>query len=678
MSRRHLSIRRPTFRNAFGVVERLESRGYLSAAPSIASVTLIDANADKAIGAFVSGAKVDSASGKAYSVRANIGGTAQSVRFVLDGKAVRTESYAPFTIAGDAGADYFAWKPTPGNHTLRIEPFSGRGATGVAGAAKTLKFSASGASTVVPAGTSTSHPLGGNLNTQSDRVQDLAFVDLVKTTRGFYNVAGRKASNGTSAFATVDSNGWPTEDFSFTAVDNTEWNVPVETGVYKMAFQGPAGVKVGGSTGVVATQTSYYTIAGRGGFYTFDVNVSAGVKKLSLTFKSTQGKVKNVRLLQPGYALSTTKTFTDRYVNLLKVTSPAVLRFMDYTKANNDPEIVWYDRPKTTDATQAKATTADPLQPLKGIAWEYCIELANLLGKGAWINVPVMATDDYVRNLAILFRDKLRSDLPIYIEYSNEVWNSAFSQSQWNKSKAVAEVFNNAGSNLNYDKKPVDKTKPGSSNPYANVWADRRFARRTKEISDIFRKAFKDGGKPDPIASKKVRVVLAGKAADQSRFDNELAYLKKFYGDPKNYLYAIGIAPYFNLGATNTQPNATKTDVLAAMNRGVDVYVNGTVLSSAFQRASANGLKLVAYEGGPHTYGAMNIAAKRAASLDPVMQSIVVRYLNNWYSKGGDLFMYYTLGARSYNSPYGTWSITESYSVLNSPKIKAFVQVRRG
>src|SRR3712207_7602448 len=46
--------------------------------------------------------------------------------------------------------------------------------------------------------------LGGNLNVESDRVQDLPFTDLVKTTRGFYNLAGRTASGGNPAFANTD------------------------------------------------------------------------------------------------------------------------------------------------------------------------------------------------------------------------------------------------------------------------------------------------------------------------------------------------------------------------------------------------------------------------------------------------------------------------------------------
>ena len=408
---------------------------------------------------------------------------------------------------------------------------------------------------------------------------------------------------------------------------------------------------------------------------TYDVTVGANVTKLSLTFKGTGGTVKNVRLLQPGYALSSTQTFTTKYLNLLRVVGPSVLRFMDWTKANGDPEVNWADRPKTTDATQAKAVVPGDLQPLKGIAWDYCIELANALGKNVWINVPAMATDDYVKQLATLFRDKLNPSLTVYVEYSNEVWNSGFSQAGYNKAQAVNEVFANPASNLNYDKRPVDKSRAGSSNPQADTWGDRRYARRVKQISDLFKGVFVAGGKSDPI-NKRVRVVLDGQVAVLSRFDNELTYLNKFYGSPRTYLWGIGVAPYFNAGTVGSTAGATKAQILSALNGSANSYVNGTSLSTAFQKANAYGIKLLAYEGGPDTFGPQNIAAKRAASLDPQIQAILVKYLNNWYAKGGDLFNYFTVGARSYNSPYGTWAITEDLDVLNSPKIKAFQQVR--
>ena len=47
--------------------------------------------------------------------------------------------------------------------------------------------------------------LGGNLQFQSEGVRDHAMANLVKTTSGFRNLSGGKA--------TVDANGWATQDF---------------------------------------------------------------------------------------------------------------------------------------------------------------------------------------------------------------------------------------------------------------------------------------------------------------------------------------------------------------------------------------------------------------------------------------------------------------------------------
>ena len=257
----------PTARS-FRPVEQLESRAYFAAAPAVSSLTLIDAATDHPVGLFASGATLAVGGGQAYSVEAGVAGGAQSVRFEVDGKLLRTENYAPLAIAGDDGrGDYAAWSPPAGTHALRVTPFAGRDGTGLAGPSVTVTFTAVvpaaevfmvsdasvaggptvAASPAIAAAAAAVHPLGGNLNSQSDRVQDLAFVDLVKTTRGFYNVAGRKASNGFAAFAYADANGWPTEDFTFAAVDNSEWKVPVDAGTYHLSFRGPAAAAVTGS-----------------------------------------------------------------------------------------------------------------------------------------------------------------------------------------------------------------------------------------------------------------------------------------------------------------------------------------------------------------------------------------------------------------------------------------------
>lgn len=517
--------------------------------------------------------------------------------------------------------------------------------------------------------------LGGNLNMQSDRIQDHPFTDLVKTTRGFYNLAGRLASNGKMALANTDSNGWATEDFAVSLADNSEYQVPIDAGTYRMSFNGPSGVTVaarrsapaGGATVPSTAPLPTLTKVGYNattGLHTYDVNVPAGVLTLALDFRKTGGQVRNLKVLQPGYSLSAYPTFSNEYVNLLKDLGPNVIRLMDFSQTNNNTVSSWDTRTKPTDATQTKVKVAGDLVPAKGIAWEYAIQLANTLGTNVWVNIPAQASNDYVNKLATLLRTSLSSSLHVYVEYSNEVWNTQFGQTKYNTDQAKAEVAANPSSILKYD---------GSTNPV--TWADRRYARRLKQITDLFKNNWSAAGQGNPLNTR-VRAVLAGQSANQSRFDNELNFLNKFYGAPKNYLYGIGVAPYINLGSKQNVDGLTKDQVLDALQASVNSYQNGTGFSSAKARADKWGLKLTAYEGGIDTFGNKSIAAKRSAMLDPRVKNIVTDYLKVWYSKGGNQFNWYTLGARSFNSPNGTWSITEDIRDYNQPKAVGYREVR--
>ena len=138
---------------------------------------------------------------------------------------------------------------------------------------------------------------------------------------------------------------------------------------------------------------------------------------------------------------------------------------MDYLQTNNNPVVNWADRSHVSDAIQSTN---------KGAAWEYAIELANEAHKDLWINVPEGATDDYVGNLALLLKSDLDPSLHVYVEYSNEVWNSQFGQFGANYDAAQQEVAANP-SVLNYD---------GSNNSYYNAW--RRVGERTVQISNDF------------------------------------------------------------------------------------------------------------------------------------------------------------------------------------------------
>ena len=66
----------------------------------------------------------------------------------------------------------------------------------------------------------------------------------------------------------------------------------------------------------------------------------------------------------------------------------------------------------------------------KGIAYEYLIAIANQTHKDIWLTIPHNVSDNFVKEMAKLFKQTLNSDLKVYLEYSNEVWNWQFQQSK--------------------------------------------------------------------------------------------------------------------------------------------------------------------------------------------------------------------------------------------------------
>ena len=114
--------------------------------PWLHSVTLFNADTDQPMAVhdpLLSGAKLSFAmlGTRNLNIRANtVSSTVGSVTFKLDGTLIRTESGAPYALAGNNGADYYAWTPSLGLHTLVVTPYSGSGATGTVGKALTIKL----------------------------------------------------------------------------------------------------------------------------------------------------------------------------------------------------------------------------------------------------------------------------------------------------------------------------------------------------------------------------------------------------------------------------------------------------------------------------------------------------------------------------------------------------------
>jgi hypothetical protein len=522
---------------------------------------------------------------------------------------------------------------------------------------------ASNQASVIPAApvVSTTNAMGINLEGIADWSVNQAFVDLVKQGRHF----GTTASPWDSA-ASVDSNGWPTMDAGIVLMSG--YAAGVSATPYKISFTGQA--TIAGHASDITISNQVYS-AGTN-TTTADATMNSG-DQIMLDFSNTKRLptdspgtgITNLKVIRPGY---TTQTFTNQIKN--EVARFSVIRFMDWAMTNSIQVANWADRTPVSYGPYAARgfgsfwndANGNPVPQPSGLPWETMIQFANETGKDMWVNVPLHATDDYITKLAQLLKygsdgvtpytstqaspvwAPLNSSQKIYVEYDNEIWNGAyqFSQGTENPIAAQAEV-NAGGSNLAYD---------GVVDYYVNAY--RLTARRTKQISDLFRAVFGDAA-----MMTRVRPVLEGQLGYTEPLKQGLLFLENVYGNPGNYIYGCGGSAYYNPDGT---PNMTVDQVFSTMpGSGWAPAILAEV-----QWAQAYGLKRIAYEGGPSLEGTnITPAIKTSAINDPRMKQAVIDEHNLWSSLGGDLLTYFT------SSGDPNWGFTQDINNLTTQKLQA-------
>jgi hypothetical protein len=499
-----------------------------------------------------------------------------------------------------------------------------------------------------------------------------------------------------SAKAPYDSNGWPTTDGLAVIFDQRPylaWNPPMDdpdavqpdcSGTYMMTYYGDATLAPGSDSPYITITNHTYDASTN--FSRAYVTLPPGQPSLmAILFTNTRRSqtaslnsgISHLKVFRPGlYPNGSTSAFDPVFINAL--TPFAYLRFMNWAGTNysagyyGDPGhhlINWADRSLPSDAYQGMGTTVRA--GATGVSWEYVILLANETNKDVWINIPVSATGSsptdttsYIYKLALLLKNGnsftgnhgLNPGLHIYIEHSNEVWNSSFTQYTWNRLAAVNEV-SQGGSPLNNDGDTVQLD-----------WAYRRHAKRLYEIAKIFEAVFGIGS-----LNTTIRPVYAWwnlQEGASSTGAKTLAWMNTTYGPPSNYFYAMAQGSYF----TDTLPSTTLTipDVLNNMLASS----NATAARVVQNKGTANlyGLKLFAYEGGPDNHGTTNIGIQIQANRDPGMGPIVEHHIaDNWFAQGGDMFGYFNLAG--YYSRNGSYGSTEDYRILSTPKYQALMDL---
>ena len=474
--------------------------------------------------------------------------------------------------------------------------------------------------------------LGANVPMINDYALTPVYVDLIHQARKYGSPNAPWDEK-----AVLGADGWPVGDFGVLLMIGAKRTLG-NGGTYKLSFTGQA--KVAGVSSRAQVSNLLYD-AGRNQS-SADVLMPDDEDQLMLAFTGTGTGVKNVKVIRPGYDALNPPLFTTAFID--HIARFKTLRFMDWLRTNVTTVGSWATR--ATPERNHYASSA-------GVPWEHIIALANQADKDIWINIPIDADDDYVVQLAQLLKTTLNPNSKIYVEYSNEIWNGGFRQFGVNNALALQEVQANPTSVLVYD---------GTTNP--QVMAFRRVAKRLKEFSDIFRLVYGDAAMMDVV-----RPVLSGQVVQPLISDIGLKFIASVYGAPSHYFYAVAGAPYFNLGRQQTTEGLNADQVLQALGRSIEQLPQVNYFEANRALASWYGLKWLAYEAGPDTFGDGSLAAKKAANLDPRMRDLCINYLSTWYQNGGDMLMWFMAGAGNWDSRYGAWELTWDLAVTDTPKI---------
>lgn len=515
-------------------------------------------------------------------------------------------------------------------------------------------------------------PIGVNMDGLVDWSGSLPYVDLVRQSRPWGPPLTPWDSNATFDPVT----GWPTSDFGMCLVSEA-YDIG---GRYLLTAKGNADVKMTirfeGHIENKTYNSSTNTLSAI-------VFILQNTSDMGISFTNTSGPgLQDISLLQIGYNASGKQDITK--LILAHLSRFSIIRFMDWTDTNANHDVNWND---TTSLSWPLYRTPHH-NP-----WDTIPVIVNQLNTTTdiWINIPFNATDDYILNVAHLMFKQLKPTSNIYVEFSNEVWNTGFQQGKDNIRMANDSVYNHDDPlNLNYD---------NCSNPY--YWAFRRTAYQIKRISDLFKTVFGEG---NVGLWKRVRPILAGQAVNIIVLMNGLDYLNAVHGPPSSFIHGIAVAPYFGLGEYQRWSNLTTDMVLDGLNSSIQEFLpeNGWArrapLGVHATYAAWYGLTVYGYEGGPDLIAgcaSCSLDAKKNATRDHRITNLCVTYLNGWYGFGFQTLNWFSGGARKIhgNVPYNLLEdmrqeiLVDTTHMFNStsavaqlprpsPKLKAIDEVR--
>lgn len=249
---------------------------------------------------------------------------------------------------------------------------------------------------------------GVNANFPNPYISAFPFANRMRNAGWWQRTGG--------AMASVDALGFPTEAAS-TQVVAGGFDYSAHAGAWTLVWA-PATADVtlqGGGSQLVsrAPGRSVFDVPGSGGLF---VRTDRALTKCELWLPGTEGL-----LVNPAYArdLRSAGSGVYRMMDLIHLAEHGVIDGRKGWIAS------WASRPRMEDCRWG--TNA-------GVPWEAVFLLANeVRSKYLWVTLPHLADETYVRGVASLARALLAPEIVVVLEWSNEAWNTGFTQGNYYK-----------------------------------------------------------------------------------------------------------------------------------------------------------------------------------------------------------------------------------------------------
>ncbi len=502
---------------------------------------------------------------------------------------------------------------------------------------------------------------GTNLGGLSDYGTELPFVDMMHGARTWYtkdvgNPNGSPFDTQVASYLAYRPDGYPTKapqtvaGQAFPQTTATIWAGldGWKVGTYTVFFDGAGQLEFNGASQNV-TQVNPNQI-------TFDLlgNLVGNYLEMTVLSSALANPVRNIRIIMPGHvATYTTQPFNPLWLS--RVQTFKSVRFMDWAQTNNwgqsdqydwdSPTLFdWADRQKMDNYTWTNE---------KGIPYEMMIKLMNDYNLDGWVCVPHRASNNYIQNMALLFKNTLSPSRKLYVEYSNEIWNWMFGQAQW------ANKYGGIATGLPWPECTVTYIQ-NCMNQWTTVFAG--------QLSRIVRVVAVQAAWQD-VSNRVVFNMVPGS------FD---AFSPAFYFG----LGSDGDAALDILGA-----NATVADVAYWVRKTRETDEKVWLTSQKTQIADALNIPMIFYEGGQHVtptpFGEAPTYAQ--ALLDIQRDTAMYNLYNEWFTfvrtlqTGSQPLLAMSFSLISQRSAqYGSWGILETMdqntTLVPAPKYKSIIE----